>query len=117
MTTPIPKNICEFTIDEIVRATEGQAFSDNAIAVRGVSIDTRTLERGALFVGLRGATDGHRFLAEAAQRGAVAAIVERGRRVADITCIEVEDTLVALGRLAHFHPSRIRGARPIPSIS
>jgi UDP-N-acetylmuramoyl-tripeptide--D-alanyl-D-alanine ligase len=117
MATPIPKNVCEFTVDEIVRATEGQAFGDHAVAVRGVSIDTRSLERGALFVALRGASDGHQYLGQAARMGATAAIVERGRRAPEITCIEVDDTLVALGRLAHFHARRIRSARPIPWIS
>jgi UDP-N-acetylmuramoyl-tripeptide--D-alanyl-D-alanine ligase len=117
MATPIPKNNCEFTIDEIVRATEGQAFGANVVAVRGVSIDTRSLDRGALFVALRGASDGHQYLGPAARIGAAAAIVDRGRRVPEIPCIEVEDTLVALGRLARFHARRIRGARPIPSIS
>lgn len=46
--------------------------------IDGVSIDTRTLARGDLFVPLRGgAADGHRFLAEAFARGAAAALCER----------------------------------------
>jgi UDP-N-acetylmuramoyl-tripeptide--D-alanyl-D-alanine ligase len=48
--------------------------------VDGVSIDTRTLVPGQLFVPLRGGnTDGHRFLAEAFQRGAALAFCERDR--------------------------------------
>ncbi len=85
--------------------------------VRGVSIDSRSLAPGALFVALRGATDGHAFLAQAAGNGAVAAIVERGRRSDKLACIEVDDTLVALGALAHHHVDRIRTAHPIPLIS
>ncbi|HVN28999.1 MAG TPA: Mur ligase family protein, partial [Candidatus Binataceae bacterium] len=75
------------------------------------------LARGALFVALRGVTDGHKFLPEAKERGAGAAIVERGRRIDGLACVEVEDTLTALGRLAHFHVERIRGAHRIPLIS
>ena len=117
MSTPIPANAAEFTLAEIALATAGDAFGDGALKLRGVSTDTRTLARGTLFVALRGVTDGHRFLAQAAERGAVAAIVERGRRIADIACVEVDDTLAALGRLAHHHLHRIRNARPIPLIT
>jgi len=117
MSTPIPSNAAEFTLAEIARATGGEAFGDATLKVRGVSTDTRNLTKGALFVALRGATDGHKFLAQAAERGAVAAIVERGRRIADIACVEVDDTLVALGQLAHHHVQRIRAERPIPLIT
>src|ERR1019366_32129 len=113
MATPIPANAAEFMLSEIALATEGEAFGDGTLKVRGVSIDTRNLTRGTLFVALRGVADGHKFLAQAAQRGAIAAIVERGRRIADIACIEVDDTLAALGYLAHLHAHRIRDAHPI----
>jgi len=43
----------------------------------GISDDSRTVERGELFIAVRGSTsDGHDFLEAAAQRGASAAIVE-----------------------------------------
>ena len=46
--------------------------------LRSVSIDSRTLEPGALFVAIRGPRfDGHDFLAAAQAKGAVAALVER----------------------------------------
>jgi UDP-N-acetylmuramoyl-tripeptide--D-alanyl-D-alanine ligase len=41
----------------------------------GVSIDTRTLQRGDLFVALKAARDGHEFVAQALAAGAVAALV------------------------------------------
>ena len=81
MATPIPINQCEFTIAEAVEATGGtlvRASTSSSIAgnARGVSIDTRSISPGAIFVALRGAgTDGHDYLAQAAARGAVAAIV------------------------------------------
>ena len=117
MATPIPKNSCEFTLDEIASATGGTLFADGRIRTRGVSIDTRNLEAGALFFALRGNTDGHNYLRAASQHGAVAAIVERGRRDTSLACIEVDDTLVALGQLANHHLKRIRAVHPIPSIS
>jgi len=73
-----------------------------------VSTDTRTLTPGALYVALKGDRfDGHAFLAEAAAKGAVAAVVRKGtRRVWGLPLFEVDDTLWALGALAAFHRSR-----------
>jgi len=65
-----------------------------------VSSDTRTLQAGALFVALRGPRfDGHEFVRDACQRGAVAALVERplAQRVPQLI---VADTRRALGLLA-----------------
>jgi hypothetical protein len=97
MATPIPINRCEFTIAEVVDATVGTfvaatssvSFGDgvqgerppagdaiqsgyrsgagSAGNVRGVSIDTRSIEAGSIFVALRGeAADGHNYLPQAA---------------------------------------------------
>jgi len=43
----------------------------------GVSIDTRTLQPGDIFVALQAARDGHDFVADALKKGAVAALVSR----------------------------------------
>ena len=43
----------------------------------GVSIDTRTIEPGDLFVALKAARDGHDFVAQALEKGAAAALVSR----------------------------------------
>lgn len=119
MATPIPTNHAEFTLAEAAHATAGEIFGgDGAIRARGVSIDTRTISPGALFVALVGAArDGHTWLGEAASRGAAAAVVARGRRHPSLACIEVADTLEALGHLAHRHVERARATRAIPSLA
>ena len=73
-----------------------------------VSTDTRTLAPGALYVALKGDRfDGHAFLAEAAAKGAAAAVVRKGTTAAQgVPLFEVEDTLRALGALAAFHRRR-----------
>lgn len=64
-----------------------------------VSTDTRTLQRGDLYIALRGAKyDAHDFVAAAASQGAVAALVERPVEVS-IPLLTVADTRLALGRL------------------
>jgi UDP-N-acetylmuramoyl-tripeptide--D-alanyl-D-alanine ligase len=66
----------------------------------GVSTDTRTLERGDLFVALVGPRfDGHGFVNEAASRGATGALVSRALD-ARIAMLRVPDTRLGLGQLA-----------------
>jgi len=123
MATPIPSNQCEFALAEVVEATGGglvRATSAGSISddVRGVSIDTRSIDAGAVFVALSGASsDGHDYLPQAAARGAAAAIVATGRRHPALNCIEVDDTLAALGRLARRHLQRTRATRALPLIA
>src|SRR6185437_8356636 len=65
-----------WTSDEAVRATGGKATA--AWSATGVSIDTRTITAGDLFVALQGdARDGHEFVAAALEKGAAAALVSR----------------------------------------
>ena len=62
-------------------AFEAQAATGGYCAApweaHGVSIDTRTLQPGDLFVALTAARDGHDFVAQALEKGAAAALVER----------------------------------------
>ena len=64
-----------WTSQEAVAATGGRATRD--FAVTGVSIDTRTIRPGDLFVALAAARDGHDFVAQALAAGAGAALVSR----------------------------------------
>jgi UDP-N-acetylmuramoyl-tripeptide--D-alanyl-D-alanine ligase len=117
MATPIPINRCRLNPSEVVRAT-GAAFSGaHDLSFNGVSIDTRSIVPGALFIALRGVRDGHEFVREAAARGATAVLVERGRTDPALPSFEVEDTLTALGALARFHLNRMRAVRPVPTIA
>jgi UDP-N-acetylmuramoyl-tripeptide--D-alanyl-D-alanine ligase len=116
MATPIPSNRCGLSAAEIIDATGASAPAAAVAGVHGVSIDSRTIAAGALFVALRGNRDGHEFLERAAARGAAAAIVERGRAGA-LPCFETTDTLAALGELARYHLARVRAAHPLPTIA
>ncbi len=64
-----------WTRDEAVAATGGKCAVDWVAS--GVSIDTRTLEKGDLFVALSATRDGHDFVAQALEKGAAAALVSR----------------------------------------
>ena len=84
-----------WTSDEILAATGG-VLPGEAFAVTGVSIDTRSIEPGDLFVALAGARDGHDFIETALAKGAAGVLAARpgpGPRIG------VGDTLVALEAL------------------
>jgi UDP-N-acetylmuramoyl-tripeptide--D-alanyl-D-alanine ligase len=92
-----------WTAEEAAVATNGRATSDWEVS--GISIDTRTLQPGDLFVALKAARDGHEFVAQALENGAGAALVSRiPEGVApDAPLLIVEDVqagLEALGRAA-----------------
>ena len=62
-----------WTAREAAAATGGEARGD--WSVTGVSIDTRSLARGDLFIALKDIRDGHEFVAQALDKGAGAAMV------------------------------------------
>lgn len=80
-------------------ATGGRLAAE--VAITGVSIDTRSIGAGELFVALRDVRDGHDFVAEALARGAGAAMVDRlpPGVAADAPLLLVGDTLRGLTAL------------------
>jgi len=93
-----------WTSFDAATATGGK--TDGGWVATGVSIDTRTLERGDLFVALTGENrDGHEFVADALKKGAAAALVSREPPgvLSDAPLLMVNDTqagLEGLGRAA-----------------
>jgi UDP-N-acetylmuramoyl-tripeptide--D-alanyl-D-alanine ligase len=88
------------TLGELARVIEGASTDSAATRIESVSTDSRTLNAGALFVALSGPRfDGHDYVKQARQRGAVAVMVERAVPV-DLPVLRVPDTRRALGRAA-----------------
>jgi UDP-N-acetylmuramoyl-tripeptide--D-alanyl-D-alanine ligase len=78
------------------------SLSENPL-VLGFKIDSKLVQPGELFFALKGAkTDGHFFLAEAKQKGALGAVVAKGYQGPDhgLILLHVEDTSLALAALA-----------------
>ena len=91
---------------------------DPVAGLAGVSIDSRTVQPGELFIAIRGPShDGHGFVAGALARGAVAGMVAR-ERAGDFApeirakLFVVEDTLRALQGLARKYCDAWREAKP-----
>lgn len=97
----------EIRTDEIVAFTRGRRRDPlGDMTFSRVCTDSRSVERGDVFVALRGARfDGHRFVGDALEKGAAGVVVDRSvpenliARFSPVV-IEVEDTLRALGDMA-----------------
>lgn len=97
-------------MQEIVSATGGAlVVGDLALPVAGVSIDSRTLQIGEAFFAIRGHRhDGHENVGEAAAHGACCVVVHAlpDDPPAGVPLVLVDDTTVALGRVAARHRAR-----------
>lgn len=99
-----------FSLKEVLEITGGRLEGTNqAKFYNGISIDSRTIKKGELFVAIEGKRyDGHNFIKAALARGAGAALSNQKVRFnqAQDKIIRVDDTLESLGRLANYHRLR-----------
>lgn len=97
-------------LQKILDGLEHKLFGSATTEIAGISYDSRTVRPGSLFVAISGLQkDGHDFVYEAAQKGAVAILTERAFPDLALTQIVVDNTRYALGiASANFydHPAR-----------
>ncbi|UWP87985.1 UDP-N-acetylmuramoyl-tripeptide--D-alanyl-D-alanine ligase [Aliiroseovarius crassostreae] len=98
-----------WTAHEAAKATGGKVLGGDW-SVEGVSIDTRTIQPGDLFVALKAARDGHDFVAQALAAGAGAALVSHLPEGVDkeAPLLLVDDVLGALEDLGRAARARTR---------
>ncbi len=97
-------------MDEAAMAMEGEVISGRPEALwSGAALDSRAIEGGELFFALAGQrTDGHRFVTQALDNGASAAVVSQPIEVpAGGGLIRVDDTFAALHRLTREVRTRV----------
>jgi UDP-N-acetylmuramoyl-tripeptide--D-alanyl-D-alanine ligase len=97
-------------LSQIIKATRGNLISGMPdTKISGISIDSRKVFCGDLFIALKGERfDGHSFLEEAFKKGAIGAIVLKKFKMqnANKVIIKVKDTLKALGEIAKIYRER-----------
>jgi len=92
----------EATVSEIEKLLEITSSANSASTFKGVSIDTRTLQPGNLFVAIKGErVDGHLYIADAETKGASGLVVER-KVDSPLPQIIVPNSIAALGQIATF---------------
>jgi UDP-N-acetylmuramoyl-tripeptide--D-alanyl-D-alanine ligase len=97
---------------EIIEATNGAAAGPIEWAATGVSIDSRALEPGDLFVALKDARDGHDFLPQAFERGAAGALISDADKLRGVGgAVVVGDVLEGLRKLGEAARDRCAAKR------
>ncbi len=105
-----------WSLSQIAAAVHGRLVGAD-VTVEGVSTDTRAIAKGALFIALAGERfDAHDFLDQAMAAGAGALLVaDAGKLPAGVSAVVVDDTRLALGRLAAAW--RARFALPVIAVT
>ena len=94
-----------YEIAEVLSAKNDVTQFEN-VALRNAEFDSRLIKSGDLFVPLKGARDGHDFIATAFAQGAAATLSERP--VAEGAYILVDDVLTAFQRLAKYYLEKMQ---------
>ncbi len=102
----------EYSAEQILKAVAGKWVSgERDKTINGVSIDSRTLKKGQLFVCISGDRfDSHNFIPEVIQKEAAGVVLKSKDKIPNEKTasfiIQVDDTLKALQDLAEFHRSQ-----------
>ncbi len=98
------------TVDDVLSVPHKRSMNFEDVAIKkfsGVSTDTRTINRGEIFVALRGGQfDGHQFIDSAFQKGAACAVVDVRFNIPSSKkkpVLVVNDTTKAFGTLANVY--------------
>ena len=86
-----------------------ESWQEKDVNIKGIAYNSKNIKPGYLFVCIKGnRTDGHKYVPEAMERGAVAIIVEDYQQVPNIPQFRVKNSRHALASLSHAyynHPS------------
>lgn len=99
-----------FTTEEIIKATKAKTQCPS-LTFASVSQNSKEIKPQELFIAIQGERfDGHSFLKEVFDKGVQAAVIQKGKinpqHFPEKFFFEVQDTVQALGDLAHFHRKR-----------
>ncbi|HET55597.1 MAG TPA: UDP-N-acetylmuramoyl-tripeptide--D-alanyl-D-alanine ligase [Ignavibacteria bacterium] len=100
-------NSIKITLEDIFNLANSVIYNpDRFKPVKNISIDSRTIKKGSLFVAIKGKkTDGHNYVKEAISKGASAVIISKKRekdfKRLKIPVITVNNTTKAYGQLAN----------------
>ena len=101
------------TIEKITEVCEGTLYGSEWIKeekreANGVVLDSRLLQEGYVFIATKGEkVDGHKFIPSVFEKGAMAVICEEVPEVLTGPCIKVEDSFIALKKLAAFYRQQL----------
>ena len=101
----------EMTIENLAKACGGKIFCKGEIPqaeANCVVIDSRRMETGGVFIATRGErVDGHSFIPQVFEKGALAVVCEKLPEDPAGPCILVEDSFAALTAIAAFYRTKL----------
>lgn len=99
------------TLNELIKVVNGNTKLNSNENIKEIKTDTRKINKGDIFIAIKGNNyDGHDYINEALNKGALACIVEYGE---SDKCIVVDSTIKALFSLGNY----IRNKYNIPLIA
>ncbi len=107
------------SLKQILEALNLKVFANTPALqeqITGISIDTRTLQPGNLFVALKGENDAHDYIQDALKKGALAVIIQddfNADQLKNVTYFKVPNTLQALEKLGVYARSLCQNAKII----
>lgn len=105
------KKFMKMQLSEIARVLDIEDIPDSwqDITITSVGFDSRKLQSGALFVPLKGENDGHQYVQNAIDAHAQATLWQKDHRAIPtaIPALLVDDTLLALQKLARYYLQKI----------
>lgn len=105
-------------LEKLVEVVSGRLLKDARTehdVISGVTTDSREVKAGDVFIALSGENfDGHQFIDSAIAGGVKAIVVSRPVQAEGVAVVQVEDTLLALGRLAAWWRSQHK--RPVAAV-
>ena len=107
------------SLKQILEALDLKVFANTPALqeqITGISIDTRTLQPGNLFIALRGENDGHDYVHDAIKKGALAVIIQddyNTDQLKNTTYFKVQSTLQALETLGIYARTHCKDTKVI----
>lgn len=99
------------TLNEVIKIVNGKTKINSDRKIKEIKTDTRKINKNDIFIAIKGKNyDGHKFIDEAIEKGAIACIVQYGD---NNKCIKVDSTMNALFSLGNY----IRNKYNIPLIA
>ncbi len=96
------------TVFDVAEMTGGRLINPSEKSILTITTDSRDVFNGALFVAIRGDRfDGNEYINQAFEKGAVCALAERVPEGFDGCAVVVDDTRMALARLAKAYKDKI----------
>lgn len=94
----------KLNLNDIARITNGELFYSSSQIIKNLSLDSREIEEGTLFIAIKGERfDGHDYIGDAFADGAACILAERIPYKVKGNVILVDRSLDALGALARHH--------------